>query len=59
MFIGNILLNDCSKIVHLSEENNPAVVGSVMVCDLLRSVVSLFGLLYGQKWFEIVSNYSH
>lgn len=41
--IGNIFLDDICEVVYLSEESDPAVVGSVVVAYLLAGEVSLFG----------------
>ena len=41
--IGNIFLDDVSEVVYLSEESDPAVVGSIVVTYFLACEVSLFG----------------
>ncbi len=51
--IANILLDDICEVVDLSEEYDPAVVGSVVVGDLFDGVVSLFGGFDGKVLFEI------
>ena len=41
--IGYIFLDDCGKIVDLSEKSDPTIIGVVVLTDLLGCVVSLFG----------------
>lgn len=44
--IGDVLLDELGKVVDLSEEDDPAVVGCVVVAHLFKSVVSLLLALY-------------
>jgi hypothetical protein len=49
--VGYVLLDDLGEVVDLSEKNDPAIVGCIVVAHLFRGIVSLFCGLYWKIGF--------
>ena len=52
--IGDVLLDESGEVVDLPEEDDPAVVGCVVVAHLFKRVVSLLLALHWQELFEAI-----
>jgi len=40
--VFNVLLDDSRQVVYFSKENDPAIIGSIVIAYFLESIVSLF-----------------
>ena len=48
-------LHQVGEVVHFSEEDHPAIIGSVVLADFLEGVVALFGAGDWHVLFEVVA----
>lgn len=53
-WVGDVLLDEPGEVVYLSEEDDPAVVGCVVVAHLFKRVVSLLFALNWQELLQVV-----
>lgn len=52
--VGDVFLDESGEVVYLSEEDDPAVVGCVVVAHLFKRVVSLLFALHWQELLQVV-----